>query len=293
MIETGSVDRAEVTCVVVDDAGYDTTFLGQFGLSMFLEVASGDVNRRFLIDTGLSHEALLHNMGILGIDPRSIDYIFLTHCHYDHTGGLGGLLDETREGVFVVAHPEIFRSCYTVKPSMRYIGMPEGCGRKAIESKGGHLVLASAPIEIMPGVVSTGEVERVTGYEPPEDVFIIKEGELVRDPELDDMSLVVNVKDRGLVVLAGCSHSGIVNIMKQARRITGIDKIAAVIGGFHLRIAGEEQLSKTVEELSKAGMVCAGHCTGFGALKAISEEMGDSFKLLQCGTRLEIGSQIQ
>jgi len=104
------------------------------------------------------------------------------------------------------------------------------------------------------------------------------------------MSLAVNVKDKGLVIIAGCSHAGIVNIMKQTRRITGIDKIAAVIGGFHLRIAGEEQLSKTVEELSKAGLVCAGHCTGFGALKAISEEMGDRFKLLQCGTRLEIGS---
>jgi len=287
---TGSVDRAEVTCVVVDDAGYDTTFLGQFGLSILLDVASGDVTRRFLVDTGLSHEALLHNMGILGIDPKSIDYIFLTHCHYDHTGGLGGLLDETRDGVFVVGHPEIFRSCYTVKPSMRYIGMPEGCGRETIESKGGHLVLASAPIEFMPGVVSTGEVERVTGYEPPENVFIIGEEGLVRDPELDDMSLAVNVKDKGLVIIAGCSHAGIVNIMKQTRRITGIDKIAAVIGGFHLRIAGEEQLSKTVEELSKAGLVCAGHCTGFGALKAISEEMGDRFKLLQCGTRLEIGS---
>ena len=139
----------------------------------------------------------------------------------------------------------------------------------------------------MPGVVTTGEVERRTSYEPLENVFNDVDGELVQDPEVDDMSLVVNVKNRGLVILAGCSHAGIVNIMRQARRMTGIERIDAVIGGFHLRVAGDEQLSKTVEELSKAESISAGHCTGFEALKAISDRMGDRFSLLQCGTVLE------
>ena len=275
--------------MVVDDAGYDTTFLGQFGLSMLAEIHSGGEEMRVLVDTGLSPGPLLNNMGILGIDPKSIDSIFLTHCHYDHTGGLGGLLEKTREDVPIVAHPSVFRRCYVKKPSLRFIGIPERSGRDVIEAGGGRLVLRSGAYEFMPGVVTTGEVERRTSYEPLENVFNDVDGELVQDPELDDMSLVVNVRDRGLVILAGCSHAGIVNIMMQARRMTGVEKIHAVIGGFHLRVAGDEQLSKTIDELSKADAVSAGHCTGFKALKAISDRMEDRFSLLQCGTVLEFG----
>ena len=286
----GSVDRVKATCIVVDDAGYDTEFLGQFGLSLLLDVSSGDVTKRILVDTGLTSKALLYNMDILGVDPKSIDFIFLTHCHYDHTGGLEGLLDKTRKGVIVVAHPDIFRACYTLKPATRYIGIPADNIRELIEKQGGQLILDSAPFELIPGVVSTGEVERLTSYEPLENVFIIKDGEYVQDPELDDISLIVNVQDRGLVLIAGCSHAGIVNIIRQARRVTGVDEISAVIGGFHLRVAGEEQLTKTVVELSTAGAVCTGHCTGFKALKRISDEIGNRFSLLQCGSKLEFGS---
>jgi len=256
---------------------------------MLAEIHSGGEEMRVLVDTGLSPGPLLNNMGILGIDPKSIDSIFLTHCHYDHTGGLGGLLEKTREDVPIVAHPSVFRRCYVKKPSLRFIGIPERSGRDVIEARGGRLVLRSGAYEFMPGVVTTGEVERRTSYEPLENVFNDVDGELVQDPELDDMSLVVNVRDRGLVILAGCSHAGIVNIMMQARRMTGVEKIHAVIGGFHLRVAGDEQLSKTIDELSKADAVSAGHCTGFKALKAISDRMEDRFSLLQCGTVLEFG----
>lgn len=144
-------------------------------------------------------------------------------------------------------------------------------------------MLVSDPIQLIGGFFSTGEVERTTSYEPVENVFELKDGEIVQDPELDDMSLIINVKNRGLVILTGCSQTGIVNIMKQSRKITGVDKIVAVIGGFHLRVAGEEQLINTVEELARAEMVCAGHCTGFKAMKAISDKLEDRFSLLQCG----------
>jgi 7,8-dihydropterin-6-yl-methyl-4-(beta-D-ribofuranosyl)aminobenzene 5'-phosphate synthase len=284
------VDKLKVVCVVVDDAGFDTTFLGQFGLSMYAEIESGDERMRLLIDTGLTSGPLLNNMDILGIEPSSIDAIFITHCHYDHTGGLGGLLRETQKGIPVIAHPSIFRRCYTKKKRLRYIGVPDGNGRDVILARGAKLVLKSKPYEIMPGAFTTGEVERRTSYEPLEEVFNMVDGELVQDPELDDMSLVVNVGDLGLVILTGCSHAGIVNIMMQSRRLTGLDRIHSVVGGLHLRIAKEEQMSKTVEELDKSDSVCAGHCTGFEPMKRISDRMGDRFSLLQCGTTLEFGS---
>ncbi len=283
----GAVDSLKITAIMVDDAGYDTEFYGQFGLSLLVEAKRKEESLRLLVDTGLSPDPLLHNMKLLDIDPASIDQVFLTHCHYDHSGGLGGVSEKLKEGTEIIAHPEVFRGCYVLKQNNRFIGVPERSSRELVEENGGKWVLKSEPYSLMSGVMTTGEIKRVTSYEPLENVHIEVDGEMVQDPELDDMSLIINVSGKGLVIVSGCSHAGIVNIMKQARRITGIDRIIGVIGGFHLRIANEEQLSETVNELAKAEIVCAGHCTGFEAMKRISDRMGDRFKLLQCGTSLE------
>ncbi|MEA3460205.1 MAG: MBL fold metallo-hydrolase, partial [Chloroflexota bacterium] len=279
MFKVREVDSVEIVTLVEDYAGYETSFLAQHGISILLDAKSGDVHKRVLMDVGQSSEPILHNMGILGIDPTSIDMIFLSHCHYDHTRGLVGMLQAIqKEDIPIIAHPTIFRENYVLKPYLRHIGITEENSRERIKESGGCLFLVKEPFELLPGVISTGEVERTTDFEEAQiGSYNVENGELVEDQILDDMSIVVNAKGKGLVIVIGCGHAGLINIIKHSTKITGVNRIEGVVGGFHLIEASKERIEKTVEALSKLdlGWVFAGHCTGFAANKAMSTALGD------------------
>lgn len=293
MLEVGEVDSVEIVTLVEDYAGYETSFLAQHGISFLLDAKSGHVHKRVLMDVGQSSGPILHNMDILGIDPASIDMIFLSHCHYDHTRGLVGMLREIRkEGIPVIAHPMIFRPNYLLKPYLQHIGITGENSEERIGETGGCLALVREPFELLPGVISTGEVERVTDFEVPEPgIYNVEGGKLVKDQMLDDMSLIVNVRGKGLVLVTGCGHAGIINIIRHAVKITGVSRIEGLMGGFHLIEAGEEKIEKTVKALSEIdlGWVFSGHCTGFAANKRMSAVLGDKFNLLHAGKRLGLG----
>jgi 7,8-dihydropterin-6-yl-methyl-4-(beta-D-ribofuranosyl)aminobenzene 5'-phosphate synthase len=293
MPKIGEVEGIEIVTLVEDYAGYETSFLAQHGISILLDVKSAGVRKRILMDVSQSSKPILHNMNILGIDPTNIDMIFLSHCHYDHTKGLVGMLQAIqRENTPIIAHPTIFRPNYITKPYLRHIGITEENNEKRIEENGGCLVLAGEPFELLPGVISTGEVERVTDFEEARiGAYNIEDGKLVEDQILDDMSLIVNVKGKGLVIVTGCGHAGIINIIRHSIKVTGVSKIEGLIGGFHLIEASEERIEKTVEALSKVGLswVFSGHCTGFAANKRMSTVLGDKFNLLHAGKRLTLG----
>jgi len=295
MANIGEIDKLVVTTVLEDYAGYNTSFWGQHGVSFLIDVTLGNTTKRILFDTGQSAEPIVHNMRILGIDPKTIDMIAISHCHFDHTGGLVGMLKEIRrQDVPVLAHPGLLGRHFIMgMPDPKYwlmseIGMIRENTEQNVKKYGGYLTLVARPFELMPGVLWTGEVDRVTDFEKTVTLATrtVRQGEVVDDQILDDISLAINVRDEGLFVISGCSHAGIVNIVKQSVKLSQVEKVSAAIGGFHLIDASQDRIRKTATALKDLGVqkVYTGHCTGFEAEMAICSEFKEDFVKLQCGT---------
>ncbi|NMA92439.1 MAG: MBL fold metallo-hydrolase [Firmicutes bacterium] len=293
MLQTkGQVDAVRVITLLDDYAGYETSFYAQHGIAFLIEVSSGEICKRILLDVGQSATPILHNMSLLGLEPGIVDAILLSHCHYDHTEGLVDMLKAiNRDLVPVIAHTSIFRENYIFDPFIRNIGITAKNGPEAIRAAGGHLVLSDRPFEIMPGVISTGVVPRRVDFEQSGiGTYNLADGVISGDKIEDDLSIVINVKDVGLVILVGCSHAGIVNIVNHSKEITGIDRVEAVIGGFHLIEAPRERVIKTARALKEmeVNSVIAGHCTGLKACAELANQLKDNFELLQCGKILNV-----
>jgi 7,8-dihydropterin-6-yl-methyl-4-(beta-D-ribofuranosyl)aminobenzene 5'-phosphate synthase len=285
--ELGYLKEATINILAEDTIPFDTPFMGRFGLSILLELKTETFEKHILYDTNSAAAPILMNLKILGKSLDRVNTIFLSHCHYDHTDGLTGVLEAIGRPVPVVAHPEIFRPCFGIKPDgIRHIGIV-GQSRAALEQKGAVFTLTRKPLNLMTGVTTSGEIERVTSFEVLEDVYTMVDGAVVQDHEKDDAAVILNFQE-GLVIITGCCHAGIVNTMKLARKITGADKIYAVIGGLHLIDASEEKIDKSIEALREVEWVFAGHCTGFDGLRGIANVMGDRFGQIQSGTIIHL-----
>jgi 7,8-dihydropterin-6-yl-methyl-4-(beta-D-ribofuranosyl)aminobenzene 5'-phosphate synthase len=283
----GCLESANVTILLEDTIGFDTPFMGRFGLSLLLELKSHSLEKCILFDTNSEPAPMFHNLNILEKSLNDISTIFLSHCHYDHTDGLAGVIAAINHPVPVIAHPDIFRPCFEINPDgIRHIGIV-GQSKDDFERAGAIFTLARSPLSLMQGVVTTGEIERVTSFELLENLYTICDGEVVQDHERDDTALILNLKD-GLVVITGCAHAGIVNTLMHARKITGIDKVYAVMGGLHLLDANEERIQKSVEALKDVDWVFAGHCTGLKGLMRIAEAKGDRFEQIHTGAVINL-----
>ncbi len=261
-----------------DYAGYESPFLAQHGISFLIEYKG----KKLLFDAGQNAAPILYNMKLLGLDPRDVDYIFLSHCHYDHTGGLVEILKETGKRIPVIAHPTIFRKHFITKPHLRHVGLP--FTREEVE-KYGELFLSEEPFQIIEGLYSTGEIREKEDFERTNlEVYTLSKGRLVRDELRDDMSIAIKTP-KGLVVVSGCSHAGIISIVEHSMRLTGEKKVRAVIGGFHLIEANEDRIRMTVEAFRQLGVeeVYTGHCTGLKAEAAFLEAYGNRFHKLHAG----------
>ncbi len=259
--------------------------LGEWGLSILVETGSHEV----LLDTGLTVSAA-YNAVALGIDLSQIDVIVLSHGHRDHTGGLLHILRLVRKQVEVVGHPDIWSAKYVLRPGRKeeYIGIP--FPREAAESSGASFNLTKEPVWISENIVTSGEIPMLTEYETIDPILCVKErGELKPDPLQDDRAVFIK-SDRGLIVILGCAHRGVVNTLRYAQKLTGVEAIYAVIGGTHLIGASPERMSSTVADLKKLDIQRLGvsHCTGLPASAILAREFGDRFFFNNAGTRVSL-----
>jgi 7,8-dihydropterin-6-yl-methyl-4-(beta-D-ribofuranosyl)aminobenzene 5'-phosphate synthase len=232
---------------------------------------------------------------MMDISLSSIDAVVLTHCHYHHTQGLEKVLRKIgKKDITVISHPDIFRLNFINDPYLRHVGVMHGDRQANIEDSGGALYLTKDPFEIMPGLFTTGEVERKTDFEEVGiDLLTIESGQIKPDSMRDDISLIANVKEKGVVIITGCSHAGIVNIAKQTVKLVETDKIHGVIGGFHLieaMGAAEKRIKKTALALKgfDPDWIYAGHCTGFLAQVELHNTFKERFSPLYTGMIVKV-----
>ena len=268
--------------------------LAEHGLSLLVESRDCQI----LFDTGQTSTAM-HNARALGVDLTGVGVIALSHGHYDHTGGLRDVVREVGRGerdVEVVAHAGVFDPHYSIRKGEkgqederpRYVGIP--FSRQALEGEGAVFRLVEGPADVSDCALLTGEVPRLTPYEHVDSNLRLREGDgWVQDPVFDDQALVVRAEE-GLVVVLGCAHVGMVNTLEYARRITGEERILAVVGGTHLGPAPREQLEETVKALRGFGIRKLGvsHCTGLPTAARLAREFGDAFFFNVAGTVAEL-----
>ena len=264
--------------------------MAEFGWSVLVETEQTTI----LFDTGLDI-SVCRNADALGIDLRKVDKIVLSHGHPDHTGGLRQVLQRLDKQIEIIAHPDIWANRRKSKPDGEvFNGIP--FQREALESLGAIFRLTDKPIYITDNILTTGEIPAVTNFEdiassmPHNTTWSIQNSHgLHNDEILDDQALIIKTQ-KGLVIVLGCGHRGIINTIYHAQKLTGISKIDTIIGGAHLLFAGADRVRKTIAALKEMDIRQIGlcHCTGLPASAIMVQEFGERWIYNNTGNELEI-----
>lgn len=262
-------ERVKITILMDNHA--DDGLMAEHGLSLWIEAD----DKSILFDTGLT-DAWSDNARALGIDKASADIIALSHGHCDHTGGLPAIYRNGKPVQFY-AHPAVVKPRYSIHGNTAMaIHMPRESMRVLDKFPGDHVHWVYSPVELTRHIGLTGPIPRDTDYEDTGGPFYLDETGTRQDLIDDDLSLWIKT-EKGLVICTGCCHSGLVNTINHIRRVTGENRIRAIIGGLHLIAASPERLKQTVKALDSSGIhhLIPLHCTGEMATQYLQDALGD------------------
>jgi 7,8-dihydropterin-6-yl-methyl-4-(beta-D-ribofuranosyl)aminobenzene 5'-phosphate synthase len=282
-----------------------TTLAGEWGLSLHLESETAGAKAQYLLDFGYTPEILGRNFALLDIEPARLNGLILSHGHRDHYGGLAGFVTQNRHrmrgdlGLYVGAD-NVFRE--------KWLREPGGDGLVSWGAVDGMLLRAEkvAPVccgtpHALEGAFTTGYIarnsfEEVTGgtMVEPDDHFSEAErrGQLVKDTHPEEHATCYIVRGRGLVVISSCGHAGIVNSVKTAMAVAKVDKLHAVVGGFHLTASKPDYIAHTIDEIEalRPDVVIPMHCTGAGFIAEMHRRMPDRIVASNVGSRFTFGA---
>ncbi len=279
---------------VMADGQAPDSLIAEHGFSALVTVTKSGQEHRFLFDVGASPDGVAGNMRRLDIDPASIEAIVCSHGHFDHTTGLDGVIRALgRMNLPVLIHPHFWRRRRLVLPGRDPLELPT-TSRQALTGAGFEIIEEQQPSFLFGrSVLITGEVARSTGYEPgfpPQQAWL--GGSWQPDPlVLDDQALIVNVRGRGLVVLTGCGHAGVVNIGRYAQRLVPGQPLYALLGGFHLGgPVFEPLIPRVLDELAglNPAVLVPAHCTGWRAQHAMSARFPGAYLPNSVGTSFHL-----
>ncbi len=279
--------------IPVKDMEVKGSILAEHGFSALVKTVSGEETHEIFFDFGLTDIAVPYNVKSLELDLSGIEAAVLSHGHMDHFGSIVSMIEAVpKKPLPLYVHPSAFKANRYQKVGDIRINCPP-TDRAAWEKAGAQIVESPGPSLLAGGtVLFLGEIERLTDFEKGmPNAYCEAEGEERRDPVEDDTGIAINLHGKGLVVLSGCSHSGIVNTVAHARKVTGVDRVHMVMGGFHLTgPAFEPAIQPTIDGLKGFGpdYVVPTHCTGRKAIMAMEEAFGERFVLNMSGTRLTL-----
>jgi 7,8-dihydropterin-6-yl-methyl-4-(beta-D-ribofuranosyl)aminobenzene 5'-phosphate synthase len=263
------------------------------GLSLWIEVSDKGWTKRILYDFGRSDQVLLHNAELLRLDFRQLDFLVLSHGHVDHYGCLLRVLENTDDGCKLIIHPDAHgRKRFVRQTDGSYVG-PWDIDIRVFDQFGSRLEPRANPSDLGSGVHVSGEIEKNTDFEPGmPNAFVEVDNKLVHDKIPDDQSIFIELQGKGIVVLTGCCHAGVVNTLTYAQKMFPEQPVYALIGGLHLNSAEEEQMQKTIEYLSQLHVkyISALHCTGYYAQRLLMEKFRDRWLPNTVGAKITFTS---
>lgn len=301
--------KAEHTHVKIDHIGsipghHRSTFACEWGLSLHLSTATRERRCQYLLDFGYTPEVLLRNINLLGLEPEKFDALILSHGHRDHFGGLGNFVEEFQDSFqqglsLVVGGETVFREKWIKGPDGEILSWG-AVDRAVLEACNVPALCCHTP-RILNGGFTTGFIERnsfetVSGGSFVEDYDHFSEqersGKLVRDEHPDEHAACFVVKGRGLVVISACGHVGLINTIERAMAVSNVQRLHAVIGGFHLVTAPDDYIEHTVEALRglDPDVVIPMHCSGERFINAMRRKMPDSLVTSNVGTLFSFGA---